>query len=89
MLGEIQRSLEFYRATTSDVPITKVVLSGGSAHVPGLDRLFEERLEVPFEVADPLARIDIGSGVDEQRVRELGPALGVAIGLGLRRHDES
>jgi type IV pilus assembly protein PilM len=89
LLGEIQRSLEFYRATTSEVPIAKVVLTGGSAHVPGLDRLFEERLEVPFEVADPLARIDVGSGVDEQRVRELGPALGVAIGLGLRRHDES
>jgi len=89
LLGEIQRSLEFYRATTSDIPIAKVALAGGSAHVPGLDKLFEERVEVPFEIIDPLARVDIGSGVDEERVKELGPALGVAIGLGLRRTDES
>ncbi len=89
LVGEIQRSLEFYRATTSDVPIQKVALCGGSAHVPGLDRLFEERIEVGFEMVDPLARIDIASSVDEEQVRELGPALGVAIGLGTRRADES
>jgi len=88
LIGEIQRSLEFYRATTSDIPIRKVALCGGSAHVPGLDKLFEERVEVAFEIADPLARIELGSGVDDAEVRELGPALGVAIGLGLRRVDE-
>jgi len=89
LIGEIQRSLEFYRATTSDIPITRVALAGGSAHVPGLDKLFQERIEVPFELVDPLARVDIGSSVDEGLVKELGPALGVAIGLGLRRTDES
>jgi len=86
MLGEIQRSLEFYRATTSNTPIGKVVLSGGSAHVPGLEKLFEERIEVPFEIANPFHRIEVStSALNEERLRELGPALGVAVGLGLRR----
>ena len=89
MLGEIQRSLEFYRATTSNTPIAKVVLSGGSAHVPGLEKMFEERIEVPFEIANPFARIEVASSaLNEDRLRELGPALGVAVGLGLRRLEE-
>jgi len=86
MLGEIQRSLEFYRATTSNTPIGKVVLSGGSAHVPGLEKLFEERIEVPFEIANPFHRIEVAtSALNEERLRDLAPALGVAVGLGLRR----
>lgn len=89
LLGEIQRSLDFYRATTSDVPVSKVVIAGGSAHVPGLDRMFQERMDCAFEVADPLTRVELGSGVNEALVRECGPALGVVVGLGLRRHDES
>jgi type IV pilus assembly protein PilM len=90
LLGEIQRSLDFYRATASNVPLQRVLLCGGAAHVPGLDRLFEERVEIPFEVADPFHRIELASSVrNEDQVRELGPALGVAVGLGLRRRDET
>jgi len=90
LLGEIQRSLDFYRATASNIPIQRVLLCGGAAHVPGLDRLFEERVEIPFEVADPFHRIELASSVrNEDQVRELGPALGVAVGLGLRRRDET
>ena len=90
LLGEIQRSLDFYRATTANVPIGKVLLCGGAARVPGLDRLFQERIEIPFEVANPFSRIAVASGAgDEERIRVLGPALGVAVGLGLRRRDEA
>jgi type IV pilus assembly protein PilM len=90
LLGEIQRSLDFYRATTSNTPIEKVVLCGGSAHVPGLNRLFEERTDVPFEVAEPFTRIDLsGANVNEDSLRDLSPALSVAIGLGMRSLNES
>ncbi len=90
LLGEIQRSLDFYRATTSNVPITKVLMCGGASQVPGLERLFAERIDVPFEIANPFNRIDLAGSVGgEDRVRELGPALSVAVGLGMRRRDET
>ena len=90
LLGEIQRSLDFYRATTSNVPIDRVLLCGGAAHVPGLERLFQERIDIPFEVVNPFNRVELASAAgDEDRIRELGPALAVAVGLGLRRRDES
>ena len=90
LLGEIQRSLDFYRATTSNVPIIKVLMCGGASQVPGLERLFAERIDVPFEVANAFNRIDLaGSLAGEDRIRVLGPALGVAVGLGMRRRDET
>ena len=89
ILGEIQRSLDFYRATTSDIPISKVILCGGSAHVPGLEQLFQERIEVPFELANPFARVEIGgAAAGAGDLREIGPSLAVAVGLGMRRLDE-
>ena len=90
LLGEVQRSLDFYRATSSSMPINKVVLCGGSAQVPGLNRLFEERIDIPFEIADPLTRIDASNAnYDEEALRELSPALSVAMGLGMRSQNES
>ena len=90
LLGEIQRSLDFYRATTSSTTLERILLCGGAARVPGLDRLFQEKIEIPVEIADPFAKIEIaGSGVDEELIHELAPALCVAAGLAMRKANES
>lgn len=91
LLGEIQRSLDFYRATASSSSgLQKLVLCGGSARVPGIVRLFQERIEIPVELVNPFARIEIPPDFPQQeRVRELAPALGVAVGLGMRRPNET
>jgi type IV pilus assembly protein PilM len=90
LVGEVQRSLDFYRATTSSSRVDRLLLCGGAASAPGLDRLFEERLGIKVEVVDPFRRIEIGSGAgDEDRIRELGPSLCVALGLAMRREDQS
>jgi len=89
LLGEIQRSLDFYRATTAGTELDKLILCGGAARVPGLDKLFEERIEIPVEIADPFRRIEIASRAgDEDVIRELAPALGVALGLAMRQEDQ-
>ncbi len=88
LLGEIVRSLDFYRATTSSAPIQKLLLAGGSARVPGLDRIFHERVEIPVEVVDPFRRVGIPGGALEEELRELAPSLCVAVGLALRGRNE-
>ena len=54
---EIQRSLEFFRSTTAEEVINKIVVSGGCARIKGLDRFLSDRLGVPVEIADPFHRI--------------------------------
>ena len=88
IVGEIARSLEFYSATAEDGNISKIVLAGGSAHVSGLANAFEERMDVPVEVIDPLSNVRVGSGVDAKEIEDLGPSLAVGMGLAMRRLDE-
>jgi type IV pilus assembly protein PilM len=90
LVGEIQRSLDFYRATHASRPVERVLLSGGCAQVPGLDKLFRERADVPVEVMDPLRQLDLSSSLgDAGELQELASTFAVAVGLALRRQDDS
>lgn len=86
LLGEIQRSLDFYRATTSSGTLERMILCGGAARVPGLERLFQEKVEIPVEIADPFAKVQIATrSASEEQLRELAPSLCVSLGLAMRR----
>lgn len=88
LVSEVQRSLDFYRATTSGASLSRVLICGGGAQVPGLARLLQERSEIPVEIADPFSRVKVAPSVDPERLRELAPSLSVAVGLGMRRSDD-
>jgi type IV pilus assembly protein PilM len=89
LVGEIQRSLDFYRATHASRPVEKVLLSGGCARVPGLSKLFQERANVAVAIMDPLRQIELPSSLDSpEELRELAPTFAVAVGLALRRETE-
>ncbi|MFQ5698664.1 MAG: type IV pilus assembly protein PilM [Myxococcota bacterium] len=88
LVSEVQRSLDFYRATTSGASLARVVLCGGAGQVPGLARMIQERSEIPVEIADPFSRVKVVPSVDPEQVRQLAPSLCVAVGLGMRRSDD-
>jgi len=72
MLGEIQRSLDFLRATAASSRSSGSCSAGGAARVPGLDRIFHDKLEIAVDVTDPFQRVEIASSAgDEDRIREL------------------
>ncbi len=86
MAAEIQRSLDFFAASSTDDRISKIYLTGGSAKIPGLPSVIESKVGVSVEIADPFMVVD----VDEQKfnaahIREVAPAAAVAVGLALRR----
>jgi type IV pilus assembly protein PilM len=85
VIGEISRSLDFYRATTAEGRISRVLLSGGGAKVSGLRAAFQERTGHRIETMNPLARMLPTSRFDPDDLQDLAPSLGVALGLALRR----
>lgn len=90
LLGEILRSLDFYRATTSNRPIQKALLCGGGSRVPGLDRMLEEQTGFPVEIANPFEQIEVPAGLaGSDRMDEIAPAFCVAVGLAMRGVNES
>jgi type IV pilus assembly protein PilM len=89
LAGEIQRSLDFYLATSGERQIARVVLSGGSARLEALREAVERRCRAPVEVIDPLktAQLDpLSAGLAELDGR--APAAAVAFGLALRKDKE-
>jgi type IV pilus assembly protein PilM len=85
VISEISRSLDFFAATTADSQISRVVLSGGGASVAGFEKAFHERTGLPVEIMNPFARMVPSSKFELELFEEIAPALGVGVGLALRR----
>ena len=87
--NDVQRSLDFYAATSADASITRIYLSGGCAKVPALSRAVEAKTGVPVESVDPFRNIDIAArGLDPNFLRMQAPVAAVSVGLALRSGDE-
>ena len=88
LVGEIARSLDFFGATAADMRIQRIVLAGGSSRVPGLEVAFRERTGLEVELLNPLAKMLPTTRFEPELLDQVGPSLGVGIGLALRRVDE-
>ncbi len=86
--GEISRSLDFFAATASESRINRIVLTGGGSRVSGLDAAFHSKTNIPVEHLNPLAKMVPSSRFDQEFLEEVGPSLGVSVGLALRRADD-
>src|SRR5436853_5827896 len=89
LAGEIQRSLDFYAATAADSHIARLYLSGGTAKIPALFKIIEQRVGVPVEILNPFKGIEVDNRrFDPNYVMDIAPSAAVAIGLALRRSNE-
>lgn len=85
LAGEIQRSLDFYLATSGETEISRIFVSGGSAYLAPLCQSIEKRAHVPVQVFDPMANLGVDAKyVNEHDMRLRAAQLVVALGLSLR-----
>lgn len=85
LAGEIRRSLDFFRSSTHHDTIHRVLLSGGSARLPGLIPFLSEALEIPLELNNPFRNIKADpKRFDPEYLEEIAPQLAVGVGLALR-----
>lgn len=82
---EVARALQFFFTSTPYTRVDRILLSGGSAIVPGLEGAVANRTQVPTQIMGPFAGMSIGSGVREKQLNLDAPSLLVATGLALRR----
>ena len=80
---EIQRTFDYFASTSESERIGKIVLAGGCAQLPGLGDFLSATWGIRVEVARPFDRIQV-SPAHAEIVAAAGPALAVAVGLGLR-----
>lgn len=86
---EIQKTFDFYTATSSEGAVEEMVLSGGCALTANLEQVLRERFGLPTEIMNPLKRIQYReSSFDGGWLRAMAPRLAVAVGLAVRKVGE-
>jgi type IV pilus assembly protein PilM len=88
LAGEVQRSLDFYLATSGDRDIHQVYVSGGTANVHALLKAVERRAHVPVNLLDPLRMATMDRSIDQGMLAERAAQGVVAFGLALRKDRE-
>ena len=81
---DVQRTFDFFKATSTEERIDRIFLSGGSAKVPGILQYFQEKFNAPTELLNPFKNIKL-TNIDTGYLSDVAPLATVGIGLGLRR----
>lgn len=83
---EVQRSLDFFAATSADEKVQKLYITGGVSRHPAVKAALEKRLDIQVELLDPLRAITVDEkSFDPEYVQAVGPLMTVAVGLAMRR----
>jgi len=88
LAGEIQRSLDFYLATSGERDLSRIYVSGGTANVRALLDAIHDRARVPVEALDPLRVAQPDAKVDPLSLQGRTSQAVVAMGLALRKEKE-
>jgi type IV pilus assembly protein PilM len=87
---EIQKTLDFFKATTAGEPVQHLFISGGCSKTVGLRDALAERFGTPVDHFDPFRRIaDSERLLPGGQAEELGPAMAIAVGLAVRREGDT
>jgi type IV pilus assembly protein PilM len=84
--AEIERSVDYFRSTYGGEYIKHVLVSGGSAKIPGIINDLTQRLNVEAEIANPFKKIGYNTKtLDPTTIENIIPIAAVGIGLALRK----
>lgn len=87
LVQQIARSLQFFVSSSANRGVDNIVLAGGCASIPGIDKLVEQNLGIPAFVANPFINMALSNKVKPQSLSNDAPAMLLACGLALRSFD--
>ena len=87
MAQQVSRSLQFFFSSSQYNSVDQIILAGGSASIPGVDELIEDKIGTATSIANPFANMSLAPRVKPQTLSNDAPALMIACGLALRSFD--
>jgi type IV pilus assembly protein PilM len=83
---EIQKTLDFFKATSASDPVSLIELTGGAARTPNLMSYLSRRFETQVEMMNPFRNIQISErAFPPDKLEPMAAAATVAVGLALRK----
>jgi type IV pilus assembly protein PilM len=84
LADEVQRSIEHHRSQEAARDVTRVLISGEAALIPGLDVYLGDLLGVPTGRGKPVDKLSANrSNIEDAQLRAMEPVLAVAFGLAM------
>jgi type IV pilus assembly protein PilM len=84
LVEQLSRSLQFFFSSSQYNDVDLIVLAGGAASTAGLSEKMQEALSTSVVVANPFAKMSIGSKVNKGQLRNDAASLLMACGLAMR-----
>ena len=83
---EIQKTFDFFRATSSEDRLDRIFLAGGTSKVQGLRDLLSERFEAGVEMLNPFNSVTYNPrDFDPDFINDVAPSAAIAVGLAARK----
>lgn len=87
VVQQVSRSLQFFFAGGQYNDVDYILLAGGTASIPALDQLVQQKLGTTTLVANPFANMTLSNKVNAVALSNDAPALMIACGLAMRSFD--
>ena len=87
MVQQIQRSIQFFVSSSANRRIDSIILAGGCASIPGIDKLVQQTIGVPAIIANPFINMTLSNRVTPHALSNDASAMMIACGLALRSFD--
>ncbi len=84
VIDEIKRSAAFYNTHHKNEKVTRTVICGGTASLPGILVYLASSLDLEVALGNPWGRIYVPPKFSSKEMEELGPGFAVAAGLALK-----
>ena len=84
---EVARALQFFTSSTQYNRVDHIVLAGGCAAIPDVDRVVQERTQVNTLIANPFYGMSVNAKLKQQQAYADAPSLLIACGLAMRGVD--
>jgi type IV pilus assembly protein PilM len=84
LADEVQRSIEHHRSQEAARDVSRVLISGEAALIPGIDVYLGDLLGVPTGRGKPVEKLSANrSNIEDAQLRAMEPVLAVAFGLAM------
>jgi type IV pilus assembly protein PilM len=82
---EVSKTFDFFKTTSTQQRIDRILLSGGSSQVYGLTEYLSEKFEIPVEQFDSFRSIHYNpKKFDPEYIKSISPQMAIAVGLAVR-----
>jgi len=83
---EIGRSFDYFSSTVTEPHISRILVTGGCARIPGIVEAMKKKFRCETEIFNPFKNIAYDKNTfNPSYIRDIGPVAAVGVGLALRK----